>query len=129
MRSEWAAGAVPHTADNNDVSDDAIAQHVGWSGDDLTASLSTHAASFGMVRQAGASGEQLLAQALGGDGARLVRDIGDDGFDIGHGAVSPDYLRHEYGVGSWSGVPRDFSHSPTRSWGTVLPASKSASAS
>lgn len=129
MRLGRTTCAVSHAAYDNDISDNAIAQHVGWNSDDLTTSLSTHAATFGMIRQARAGGEQPLAQALGGDGARLARDMGDDGFDIGHRTIGPDYLRHEYGVGSWSGVPRDFSHSATRSCGTVLPASKSASAS
>ena len=129
MKLDWTTCGVADAAYDNDFSNDAIAQHVGWNGDDLTTSLSAHATAFGMVRQTGAGGEQPLAQALGGYGARLARDMGDDGFDIGHRTIGPDYLRHEYGVGSWSGVPKDFSHSATRSCGTVLPASKSASAS
>lgn len=128
MRLSGATGVVPDAAYDDPITDHAIAQRIGRDGHDFATPSGARAATFRMVSQALASSQQSLAKALGGQGTRLVEDVGDDVVDVGQCLVGPDYLRHEYGVGSWWGVPKDFSHSTTRSWGTTLPAARSASA-
>ncbi|AHI88591.1 hypothetical protein CCNA_03988 [Caulobacter vibrioides NA1000] len=129
MRLDRSTRPMAYAANDDTVADNAVAQNVGRNRDDLTPSLSAHAPAFGIGRQASAGVEQPLGQALGRERTRLLGDMADDGVNIGHRSLGPDYLRHEYGGGVWCGVPNVLSHSPTRSCGTVLPASKSASAS
>jgi len=128
MRLAWTTGAMPDATYDDPITNHAIAQSIGRDGHDFAPPSGARAATFRMIRQALTSGQQSLAQALGCKRARLVEDISDDVVDVGQCLVGPDYFRHEYGVGSWLGVPKDFSHSATRSWGTTLPAAKSASA-
>lgn len=129
MRLGATARGVSDFEDEYSVVLDSVAQQIGRDQGDLATTSGYRLATISMVPEALAEGQKLLAETLGGKGFRLARDVDDDRFDVGESSVSPNYFRHEYGVGSWLGVPRDFSQSFTRSCGTTRPAAISASAS
>lgn len=129
MRLGATACGVADFHDEHLIADDPVAQQIGCDHGDLAATSRYRAATIRIGSEAFAEGQKLLAQTLGGEGLRLANDVGDDRLDVGESAVGPNYFRHEYGVGSWLGVPKDFNQSRTRSCGTTRPAAISASAS
>ena len=129
MRLGAASCGVADFHNEHTVAFDPVTQKVGCDECDLSATVRDRAATIGLIAEAFADGQKPLTQALSCEGFRLASDVGDDRLNVGESAVGPNYFRHEYGVGSWLGVPRDFSHSTTRSCGTTRPAAISASAS
>lgn len=129
MRLGARACGVADFHDKHLVADDPVAKQIGRDHRDLPTASRYREATIRIGSEAFAKGQKLLAQTLSGEGLRLANDVGYDGLDVGKSAVGPNYFRHEYGVGSWLGVPKDFNQSRTRSCGTTRPAAISASAS
>jgi len=129
MRLGSTARRVANLHDEDSVALDPITHQIGLDKCDLSTAVRDRAPAIGMIAEAFTDRQKLLAKTLSREGFRFTGDVSDDRFNVGESAVGPDYFRHEYGVGSWLGVPRDFSHSTTRSCGTTRPAAMSASAS